>query len=429
MTQWKSAWMFVVMGVVLVGCPSKDADDDTCARDADCGPGLQCEQGTGQCVAREDRNLLCRTQADCLSTELCHPTSKVCVQTCESSTDCPDSTRTCAPMSESDSTRVCQCSTDALCNQDRQSANLVCSTLDTVCTPRCAADADCGADRTCDTATGQCRAPVERDLSCTHSSDCHSTELCHPTAGVCVKTCESSADCPDTAKLCSVLSATDPRKVCKCSTDMLCNGDSGTEELVCSSLDAVCTLKCTGDADCGTGRTCDTATGQCLADRTGTACTGDGLSSCDYGTDFCSSNICTPLPVPVCPNYTNFQHKDQLGTWATILHGARTVSFETDTVACATPNSMRVKIALSAYSNRPFPPTRGDLSGLFFVKSDGSLHSGVALVFSGADYSVLGEDRQRAEIVVSLCLPAGTTTISTGFYFTGGNFLCFQSTR
>ncbi|WP_275899133.1 hypothetical protein [Pyxidicoccus caerfyrddinensis] len=42
-----------------------------------------------------------------------------------------------------------------------------------------------------------------------------------------------------------------------------------------------------------------------------------------------------------------------------------------------------------------------------------------------------GANRERAEIVVTRCLPSASTSSSTGLYFnfTGGNFLCFQATR
>ncbi|MFP2926055.1 hypothetical protein ACLESO_12715 [Pyxidicoccus sp. 3LG] len=427
----KLGWMLVVASVVMVGCSTRDDDDDSdrCTQDADCGPTQRCESSTGQCVAREDRNPTCTTAVDCLSSERCHPMSRVCVETCESSSDCPDSARTCAAVSETDSTRVCQCTTDALCNQGRLNSNLVCSNLDRVCTPKCDSDTDCGTHRTCDTATGQCIAEVERDLSCTDSTGCLASELCHPTAKLCVQTCTSGADCPDSAKTCAALSGTDARRVCRCSTDALCNADRSTEDLVCSIPDAVCIPKCTTDLDCSQGQVCETATGHCeVPGGPGLACTGEGQSNCDYGL-YCASSVCTYPPTPTCPNYENFPHKGELGTTANILYDARTVSFATDTDACGTTNPTRLKIALSAYSYQPFPTTRSGLAGFFYVRTDGSRVDGTSLLFSGTDYTVSGANRERAELVVSLCVGAASDTISAGFYFTNGNFLCFQAIR
>jgi hypothetical protein len=51
-----------------------------------------------------------------------------------------------------------------------------------------------------------------------------------------------------------------------------------------------------------------------------------------------------------------------------------------------------------------------------------------SLLVASGDYTVSGESRERAEIVVSLCFDPATISVSTGFYFTQGNFLCYQAT-
>jgi hypothetical protein len=109
------------------------------------------------CPGDEEGSLTCATDGDCITGEICHPSSKVCVTTCTAAVDCPSSAKTCAAISTSDNRQVCQCSTDALCNSEG-TTDLVCSTLDKVCTPKCTSDAACGTGRTCDTATGQCKA-------------------------------------------------------------------------------------------------------------------------------------------------------------------------------------------------------------------------------------------------------------------------------
>jgi hypothetical protein len=297
-----------------------------------------------------------------------------------------------------------------------------------------------------------CPSDETSSLTCSADTDCIESEICHPTAKVCVKTCTAGADCPSSAKTCAALSTTDSRLVCQCATDTLCNSDGATD-LVCSNLDKVCAPKCTSDAACGTGRTCDTATGQCKAGSTGgtcspacgagqvcdtstrtcvnngAACTGEGQSTCVYGSQFCSSSACTALPAPTCQNYTNLSNKSVLGTTGVITYSARVASAATDTAFCGTTDTKRVKIAVSAYSSTPFPATKDDLSGFFFVLVDGMPKSGTAAVSSSAgNYTVSGTNRERAEIVVSFCRPPDSTTLSTGFYFTSGNFLCFQAT-
>ena len=222
------------------------------------------------------------------------------------------------------------------------------------------------------------------------------------------------------------LVCSDNHSVCtpKCTMNTDCStGDH------CALTRGQCTTQCESDTDCITGQRCDLATRQCKESGggTGTPCTGEGLSTCAYGTHFCGSARCTPLPAPACPNYTNFQSPDRLGTTSRILYNARLVSAAMDTTACGTTHSKRVKIALSAYSNDPFPSAKDALSGFFFVGPSGLDTDGNRLVFSGSDYVVSGTDRKRAEITVSLCLDPASTTFSTAFYFVAGNFLCYQA--
>ncbi|HYH98066.1 hypothetical protein [Hyalangium sp.] len=273
-----------------------------------------------------------------------------------------------------------------------------------------------------------CPTDEEGSLTCALDADCIEGEICHPNAKVCVKTCTAGADCPSSAKTCAALSTADNRQVCQCATDTLCNSE-GTTDLVCSNLDKVCATKCTTDASCGTGRTCDTATGQCKAGGVvGDTCTGEGQSTCTYGTQFCSASKCTALPTPSCQNYTNFANKSELGTTGVIIYSARVESAATDTAFCGNTDTKRVKIAISAYSDRAFPATKAELSGFFYILVDGEKKDAIAAVSSSSgNYTVSGTNRERAEIVVSLCRPPSSTTTSTGFYFTSGNFFCYQA--
>jgi hypothetical protein len=271
--------------------------------------------------------------------------------------------------------------------------------------------------------------------TCVSNDECAAdTEICHPTAGVCVQTCNSGADCPDTAKTCAPLGGSGPSantNICQCSTDVLCNGgaDAETSDLVCSNLDNVCVTKCASDADCGTGRVCNEGSGQCEEDNTtGGTCTGEGRSTCTYG-QVCTNNTCSALPAPACENYQNFPNKSVLGTTGPILFKAETVGAATDTNFCPAGQPKRVRIRLSAYSNTPFPQTKDELNGLFYVRVAGTQLSGPSIISSSAgNYTVTGTNRDRADIIINLCVESTSTTTSTGFYFTNGNFLCFQST-
>lgn len=138
---------------------------------------------------------LCTDDTSCTGNEICHPTAKVCVSTCETSNDCPANAKNCAAVAGA-TQMVCQCSTDQLCNQDREAADQVCSTVDKVCVTACSADTDCPTGRTCDTATGQCLAGNNTDACgglCNEDETCDttgSTPVCRPTAG---ETCEGTS--------------------------------------------------------------------------------------------------------------------------------------------------------------------------------------------------------------------------------------------
>ncbi|MCP3143665.1 hypothetical protein [Pyxidicoccus xibeiensis] len=268
--------------------------------------------------------------------------------------------------------------------------------------------------------------------TCSSSTDCAGTEICHPEAGVCIATCESGSDCPDTAKNCEALGGTSAdadKKVCKCTTDVLCNGgtDSESTDLVCSTLDEVCVTKCTSDSDCGTDRVCNTGSGQCeLDDTTGGTCSGEGRSTCTYG-QICTSGACAAPPAPTCQNYTNFPNKTtELGTTGPIIFKTEFVSAQTDSF-CAASAPKRLRIRVSAYSNTPFPQSSTELSSFFYVLTAGNAQNATVSSSSG-NYTVTGTNRDRADIIVSLCVAAGTTSNSAGFYFKNGNFACSQTT-
>ncbi|ATB49114.1 hypothetical protein [Corallococcus macrosporus] len=269
--------------------------------------------------------------------------------------------------------------------------------------------------------------------ACSSNDECGESEICHPTAEICVQTCNSGSDCPSTAKTCAPLGGTGPdatTSICQCSTDVLCNGgtDSESTDLVCSNLDNVCVTACSSDADCTSGRTCDTTTGQCEEGDTepepGESCSGEGLSTCDYGL-ICSSGTCSEPPAPTCQNYTNFPNKADLGNTGPIIYKVETVSAATDSF-CGSDAPKRLRIRVSAYSSTSFPARSQDLSDFFYVVTDGGRDNAVVSSSSG-NYTVSGANNDQAQIIVSLCVGASSTTNSAGFYFKDGNFVCHQS--
>ncbi|RKH69160.1 hypothetical protein [Corallococcus llansteffanensis] len=262
--------------------------------------------------------------------------------------------------------------------------------------------------------------------TCTSDTDC-SSGFCNTAAGVCMETCESASECPDTEKECAPLAgATNTAKVCQCKTNQLCNEDDSTS-LVCGTVSKRCeepgtSTGCTKDADCTTGNTCDTASGQCKP--AATTCSGEGKATCAYGSA-CYNNACSAPPAPTCENYNNFSNKAALGTTGPIIFKAATTSAAVDSF-CDASAPKRVKITISAYSSTPFPATAAELNGFLYVLVNGTTRTPVVSSSAG-NYVVTGTNRERADIVANICVAADSKTTSLGYYFTGGNFFCFQS--
>jgi hypothetical protein len=271
--------------------------------------------------------------------------------------------------------------------------------------------------------------------ACSSNDECGESEICHPTAEICVQTCNSGSDCPSTAKTCAPLGGTGPNattNICQCSTDVLCNGgtDSESTDLVCSDLDNVCVTACSSNADCTGDRTCDTTTGQCEEGDTepepGESCSGEGLSTCDYGL-ICSSGTCSEPPAPTCENYTSYPNRAaDVGNTGPIIYNVELVSAATHSF-CPASTPKRVRIRISAYTDpsSPFPPNSGGLGGFYYVKTDGSRSN--PTVSNGANDYVVSANGDHADIIVNLCVADASTTTLTGYHFADGNFFCFRA--
>lgn len=278
--------------------------------------------------------------------------------------------------------------------------------------------------------------------TCTTNDDCAGMEICHPTANVCVATCESGSDCPDTAKTCAALGGTGPQattKICQCSTDVLCNGgtDSDSTDLVCSDLDNVCVTKCASDADCSTGRTCNTGSGQCEegGGNTGDACTGTGQSTCGYG-DFCNNSTCAAAPVAptTCSNFPANDRPNWSATSSTgpVIYQVTRLNYQTNSSFCAASAPDAFIVSVRAYrTDADWPATRSGLSGFFYVTTQTTEFDvvGSGLLVPNTGYNRSTTNPRDAEFQVYLCRPANSQQIQVGFYFTGGNPVCQDINR
>jgi hypothetical protein len=139
--------------------------------------------------------------------------------------------------------------------------------------------------------------------NCNSDADCTGTAtICNTAGHVCMTKCSQGSDCPDTAKNCAAVpGGATSTTVCQCQTAQLCGGGSA----ICDPVDLLCETKCSDNSGCqgfSPARTCDTATGRCVAGTTNTdAGPGDCVTTpslctagqvCDATTHQCKSNSC-----------------------------------------------------------------------------------------------------------------------------------------
>lgn len=156
------------------------------------------------------------------------------------------------------------------------------------------------------------------------------------------------------------------------------------------------------------------------------SCTGEGRSTCNYG-QFCSGGWCAPLPEPTCPSYQNFTQRDSLGTTGPMIFAANLLRVTTNSSWCSSPSSKQLEVMLSVYSQTPFPTYKDELD-FYYVQNSGSVGIGSWLVRRVPDhYVVSGTSRERADIIVNLCVLESSTTRLIGFYFSAGNFFCYEA--
>lgn len=255
---------------------------------------------------------------------------------------------------------------------------------------------------------------------CTTDPECTGEgEICHPTVSVCVKTCESAVECPDTAKTCAEISATDARTICRCSTTALCNRDRETADLVCLEAERVCAPEGSGTGGGGV--------------QPGATCSGTGQTTCAYGS-YCESGNCAQAEV--APTCANFKSGSQ-GTWnpasdnGPVIYDFRQLSYGEDRNICGADAPIAVKVALRAYrTDADWPATRAGLSGFFYVTVNGVDVDVVPnLLLPGTGYNLNPSNKRDAEFQTYVCQESTSETISLGYFFTGGNRFCARASR
>ncbi|WP_309893298.1 hypothetical protein [Archangium sp.] len=255
------------------------------------------------------------------------------------------------------------------------------------------------------------------DLACTATTDCLEGEICHPSAKVCVQTCTTGGDCPESAKTCEAIGGGNTQMICKCSTDALCQRDERVADastLVCNTASKVC-------APPGTT-------------PTPTTCQGTSQSTCSYG-QFCSGTTCAAAPVAeaTCENFSNNRPAWSPSTSnGPVIYSVERTGYQVNSSFCqaGAPDAFLVRVR--AYrTDADWPSTRAGLSGFFYVNTGSQQFDIVnqGLLVPNTGYNRNTSNLKDAEFNVYLCRPSNSQTIQTGFYFTGGNPVCSQLSR
>jgi hypothetical protein len=183
-----------------------------------------------------------------------------------------------------------------------------------------------------------------------------------------------------------------------------------------------------GDVD-PTDAGSDAGTTDAGTEEPGDACTASDPqpSSCAYGSFCGSGGTCQSVPLPDCPNFTNFPVSwDPATASGPVIWSAEQLSFARDDTGCFPSSPMRVRTLIRAYSpSGGLPTNAAGLSAVFsYVRADGSTFR------DSSQYSnvVTSADGKNTEFQVGLCV-RNQPTVSLGFHFEGGNGLCLLAAQ
>jgi len=216
-------------------------------------------------------------------------------------------------------------------------------------------------------------------------------------------------------------------KFCQCTTTEKCGGGMGSTA-ICSTTDSICMTKCGSSADCG-GRTCDTATGECLNSTStlGKPCSSTAAQPdiCDNG-QFCTgtSPVCTVVPAPTCANFTTSGTPH--GTnWlsannAPVIYDiSRQLISSTD--GFCTGGGVHFVARVRAYwkGGSTLPTTNNGMEGvLHYVRSDGSECAPPSCMVTVTNTNTTtGTGGQNTVLDAHFCRPSGSTTLTIGLHF------------
>lgn len=290
--------------------------------------------------------------------------------------------------------------------------------------------------------------------ACTTDATCGSGKACHPILKTCVATCSGSSDCPSSEKTCAKI-ANSAASFCTCSTNELCAAAVGNN--ICNSATRQCSAKCTANS-CPSGFTCNTTSGDCTAGGTdagtdaGVACTDLGTcvypEVCDFTASVCKAGAtcntaavqpdtcgyagyctgaanCAQVEKATCSNFASTGNTPAVFNPKTST-GPIIYYVENDPsppAASCFKGFFVHSFFLNAYSSTNWPAQLAAIPGGWYVDSTGNKLD-ITGGLPGSYYVPNGKEMRLRKY---LCAKV-STSITAGFYFTGGNETCTAST-
>jgi hypothetical protein len=306
--------------------------------------------------------------------------------------------------------------------------------------------------------------------SCTAGS-CGAGKSCHPVLKTCVTSCTIRSDCSGQSPaltVCDQLGGVGD-KFCQCVSGMVGNTACGMAQSgeICQPTTLRCTARCTNNASCTGGGTCNSATGECSyggtsmmdagtdAGMMGTACTPANAGTvctagqiCNAGMcgaaaacmsanpqpamcgagQFCSGTSCANAPfAPTTCNNIGSTNPGRMWTFAAggpVIYEITKVSFGENMTFCGMMNPIRAKVQIKVYD----PAATGRLvsqtsqPSLQYYRTDGTpLTVGATQI---QDYMSTNMGK-NATLDINFCAPTGTNSLPIGLVYDNGNPVCF----
>ncbi len=128
----------------------------------------------------------------CTSSQVCHPVTNRCVDTCTSASMCPSAALSCTDLAGTTS-KVCTCTSDGMCGLTE-----VCQGWGQ-CGAKCTGAADCPSGYSCNSSTGTCSLPGGNDAGMDAGTSCNSSNAQPDNCGY-GNVCQTSGACQEAQK-------------------------------------------------------------------------------------------------------------------------------------------------------------------------------------------------------------------------------------